>query len=147
MVLLIVHLATLMATTLMTIFSHFLTRRMKLIFNEAHLLNILFDRTKGLRKKRENHNHIIGWSVHFGVGLMMAIALYFLFLTPFLMNTFLKALGWGIFAGGLGILGWLLLFNVYGVPERTSGRAFFIQLIFAHIIFTLTCYAVFRSFS
>lgn len=83
MVLLIVHLATLMATTLMTIFSHFLTRRMKLIFNEAHLLNILFDRTKGLRKKWENHNHIIGWSVHFGVASMMAIALYFFSLPPF----------------------------------------------------------------
>lgn len=144
--LLIVLLATGSATMVMTIFSHILSWYTDYVFNEAHLLNLLFDNAKESNKRRKNINHINGWLVHIAIGLGMGIGLYFAFLTPSLMNNLLKAIAWGILAGGLGIIGWLLLFNVYGKPEKTSLKPFFVQLVFAHILFTLVCFAVFKFF-
>lgn len=144
--LLIVLLATISATVVMTIFSHIVSLNTEYIFNEAHLLNLLFDNAKESNKRRENINHTYGWLVHLAIGLGMAIGLYFAFLTPLLMNNVLKAFSWGILAGVLGIIGWFLLFNVYGKPEKTSLKHFFIQLVFAHILFSLVCFGVFKFF-
>ncbi|MFC4097281.1 hypothetical protein [Euzebyella saccharophila] len=142
--LLIVLLATGLATIVMTIFSHVLSWYTAYVFNEAHLLNLLFDNAKESKKRRKNINHINGWLVHIAIGLGMAIGLYFAYLTPFLMNNLLKAIAWGILAGALGIIGWCLLFNVYDKPEKTSLKPFFVQLVIAHILFALTCFIVFK---
>lgn len=141
---LIVLLATTSGTLLMTLFSHLLSINSELIYNEAHLLNLLFDNAKEETMRRRNLNHLHGWLVHFAIGLGMAIGLYFIHLTPGLMNTVLKAVLWGIIAGTVGVLGWLLLFNVYGIPKKASLKPFFIQLVVAHTIFTLTCFIIFK---
>lgn len=89
----------------------------------------------------------IGWLIHFcfGLGFML------LFEGLWVITSMGKSLPWAIAVGGLmgflGILGWKLLFKCYPVFHDINFKLYYIQLFFAHIIFSLTAYGIYQLYN
>jgi len=134
--------ASLVGTTLMTIFSMVLGILMSKEFSEPKLLQVMFrPKNKNLRRKNE-----IGWITHYLMGVFFAWSIWFC--TDLIGGeyTYLNALFLGVLLGLLGVVGWLLLFKFRKKPPQLDIPAFLVQLVFAHIVFSVSATAVFRFF-
>jgi len=89
----------------------------------------------------------IGLIIHFcfGLGFML------LFEGLWIITPMDKSLLWAIAIGGLmgflGILGWKLLFKCYPLFPDINFKLYYIQLFFAHIIFSLTAYGIYQLYN
>lgn len=128
------------ATFGMTGFSYILARIKDDNFREPELLNILlFTKIKRFRSKRR---HLAGWIMHFliGVALMSLFnALWhFAIIPPLYSYTMIM----GVCAGILACVGWHMLFKLSSPDPPVALKHFYLQLIFAHILFSIVGLAV-----
>lgn len=133
--------AGLVGTTLMTIFSKTLGLILAKEFSEPKLLAELFSKQRFGKKDK-----FMGWLAHYLIGIFFAWGIWFY---TFLTNgdyTYLTGMILGGLFGILGILGWWALMIVLKKPPQLDLPAFFIQLVFAHIVFGLGVILVFRNF-
>ena len=139
-------LASLVATTVMTIFSHVVSIIRNREFNEAQLLNKFIDKTKCLPEVN-NENAVWGWIIHYIIGIIVAIWIYCVFLLFAWPVTIWIGGILGFIAGVVGAVGWLGLFTFHANAPETDVKEFIIQLLMAHCIFGATIALVLGIFS
>jgi hypothetical protein len=123
-----------LATIGMTLFSYLISFLFGKNAKEPQLLNILVSRI-GVGPKDLNREHVIGWAIHFIIGLLFTV-LYFLALDLKWLNSgFTDGILYGLIAGIIGILGWKFFEVLHPDPPSSLRLLFYIQLIPAHIIF------------
>lgn len=134
-----------LGTMVMTSFSHLIEVLTGNKFNEAHLLNELINRLK-LSNVNFRNNQYLGWIIHFAIGICMAVALdcYYKYSTENV--TFWMAVGLGVVLGLIGVIGWLFMINFHSSPPKIEWNYFFVQLVIAHIIFSVTATLVLTKF-
>tara|TARA_A100000171_G_scaffold53080_1_gene76413 strand:- start:1066 stop:1500 length:435 start_codon:yes stop_codon:yes gene_type:complete len=133
---------SLVATLAMTLFSYALSYLTKSKFEEPQLLNLLVSRHKRL-KYLTSREHIIGWALHFGIGLVFVILFYVVHKLFDVSITYSFGAFFGFIAGIAGVLGWQILLYIHPDPPDFNRKLFFIQLIIAHIIFGLTIITIY----
>lgn len=129
------YLASIPATIAMTAYSYAVSKIFKKLFKEPILLGYL------LFEKRQD-SVALGWLAHFVIGAAFAwcyYCLHVLDLFPFTLSSYLLL---SVLSGVAGIFSWMVLFNVTKKRVRLDAIAFYTQLFFAHIIFTMVFYAV-----
>jgi hypothetical protein len=120
------------ATSLMTLFSHFIAAEEKKNFSEAKLLGKIEKKQLHIPKRFAIS---AGWTTHYTVGVMMTLLfeMYKLYVNkkPAAYHTMI----YGAFAGLLAIGAWSQLLKM--LPRRSGNyyKKFYMQLIFAHVIF------------
>lgn len=136
----IIIIAAFAATTQMTIFSYAIARLFNQPYDEPFLLAILLNRF-GLNNR--TINRYMGWGLHYFLGLLFVIGFQLLLDIEFLHLSWMSAIAYGIGIGIIGIIGWQAMFRLCRTAPKMEYLGFYIQLFFAHIIFSLVmvvCY-------
>lgn len=136
MELLRVIIAGISGTILMTAFSYIIARVKSQQFKEPKLLNMILRRST-YDKMNPTNNSVIGWVLHFSIGVILMTLFYVLHLTFSFKISFISIIIYGIFAGILSILSWHLMFLISPNSPDISLKEFYIQLLIAHILFAL----------
>jgi hypothetical protein len=136
MELLKVIIAGILGTVLMTGFSYIISKVKSQQFNEPRLLNMILRRSS-YDQMNPSNNSILGWVLHFSVGIILMTFFYLLHLIfPFNISI-ISIILYGILAGLLAIVSWHLMFVISPNPPKIPLNQFYIQLLIAHILFSL----------
>jgi hypothetical protein len=135
--------ATLLGTTLMTLFSYYLSSVRKKQFREPELLNESLVRLR-IMSFATSKNHAAGWFIHYVVGLLFVVCYELVIRHTSLSPT----LSFFALAGGLcgliGIAGWHITLILLPNPPVVHLKEYYIQLFVAHILFGLGAYGGYR---
>jgi len=123
------------ATSIMTLFSHFIAEEEKKNFNESKLLGKIEKKQLHVPKQFALP---AGWATHYAIGVTMTLLfeMYKLCINkkPAVYHTAI----FGTLSGLLSIGAWSQLLKM--LPKRTGNyyKKFYMQLFFAHLIFAAT---------
>lgn len=82
----------------------------------------------------------VGWAIHFAFGLLF-MGFYELAWTYSEMErTVLWSIVLGVGMGIVGILGWMVIFWMHPYPPKIRFAVYYVQLLFAHIVFSMTAF-------
>lgn len=123
-----------LGTLLMTAFSYLIPRLRARQFREPRLLNMILRRSSSDSMNPSN-NSVIGWVVHFSIGIILMTLFYMFHLIFTFEISLLSIFLYGIFAGSLSVLSWYLMFSLSPNPNKISIREFYFQLMIAHLLF------------
>lgn len=134
--------ATLIGTSLMTLFSYAVSEAYRKLFKEPVLLNLLLERA-GIVNIADSRKDAIGWILHFLIGLAFVIIYDRIWAWTDLEPSWLNGLIFGAVSGIVGILSWMIMFALHPREPRIDFKLYYWQLFFAHIIFGLGATAVY----
>jgi len=125
--------ATVVGTSVMTLFSYLMSRNQKKNFTEPDMLSeILAENTTDLSKEEAKP---IGWSAHYGVGLgFVGVYSQVWEHTP-LKPSLASGAALGAASGLIGILGWSQMFHLHHPTSSKYRQQYYAQLMAAHILF------------
>ncbi|MBB4801586.1 hypothetical protein HNP37_001647 [Flavobacterium nitrogenifigens] len=123
------------ATSAMTWFSYFVSKKFLKLYKEPVLLCTVFtelevDLSPGSKRK-------LGWLFHYLIGFLFVVGYHVVWVRNILSISLLSALILGIISGVIGIISWMFLFKITHYQTPIDYLGFYIQLFFAHIIFAL----------
>lgn len=130
---------TITGTSMMTVFSYWMSNLRKKQFREPELLNELLVRAR-LMKFVSSRNHPAGWIIHYGVGLVFVGIYHTVASFTDIELTFGYLVTAGALSGLLGIAAWHATFRIHPNPPVVDLKEFYIQLEAAHIIFGAAVY-------
>ncbi|CAN5449666.1 hypothetical protein BH23BAC3_BH23BAC3_25330 [soil metagenome] len=120
-------------TSLMTLFSYYLSYRSNKEFEEPELLNKLIHSSRLPVSVKKNP--AAGWILHYSVGTGFTVCYHFIWkrnkVNPIFKNSTLL----GGISGIIGISGWHLLFMIHSNPPSIYLRDYYLHLLAAHIVF------------
>lgn len=119
----------------MTLFSYGVSAADKENYSEPERLGQLARRLLPVINKRENQ--VIGWSAHYGVGLLFATAYAKLWENRKLKPTFINNFMLGAVSGLAAAAIWKATFKLHPLPPAMSFDKYYLQLIPAHIVFAV----------
>jgi len=137
-------LSSIFATLLMTAFSYICGYFTRHQFREPELLNQLINTS--LLPVNPRKRSWIGWVVHLIIGLLFAEILFLILRYTNLSPNLLFAVISGVVAGVFGIFGWQIMFTLNPSPPETHLNKFYLQLVIAHIIFSISFILFFVQF-
>lgn len=126
-----------LATLSMTAFSYLCSYLTGNQFKEPELLQQLLNSS---RLPVNSTNNFLGWLLHFLLGVVFAASLVFTRSYFSFYTTWIFAIIAGAIAGIIGIIGWHGMFLLNPKPPKISMKKFYLQLIIAHIIFSVTIF-------
>lgn len=130
-----------LATAGMTLFSYLLSVKKKEKFLEPLALNqLLYPKSK-----RAQAHHLMGYLVHYLVGLFFSFFYFHLFNQKIISGKWRNFTWMGFINGIIGSLGWYLSIKIHSNPPKIKLGRYFLQLIVAHIIFGIINGAIFKS--
>jgi len=137
--------SALLATSAMTAFSYIFSYILNGNFKEPQLLNYLIANfpSNNLTICRE---HIYGWFIHFLIGGLFVIIFKIISAFYAVNLSFLTGAVFGIVAGLIGIGGWAIGFSLHPKPPSINKALFYLQLIFAHLVFGIVMVSVLDFF-
>jgi hypothetical protein len=122
-------------TTFMTVFSYAVSVMEKENFSEPERLGQLAHRLLPTLKKKEDK--LIGWSAHYGAGLLFSAAYDWIWSRKKLEPSFKNNLILGGISGLAAVAIWKAIFKMHPLPPRLSFDKYYLQLVPAHIVFAV----------
>lgn len=135
----------LLSTAFMTAFSYLWGLVTFTLTKEPVLLNILLRRSD-LSSGTVSKTDVRGWFLHFLIGMVFILIIFLLWDFDVIRYSIRNAIIFGFLAGIVGAAGWKFMFAMTDPPPRINYINYYVQLIFAHIIFGITAYFVYRYF-
>ncbi|TQD39408.1 hypothetical protein [Haloflavibacter putidus] len=133
MIFLKIILGSICATTIMTVFSYIYEEMNKGMFKEPQLLNFLVRNSSLSFFPRRSH--ILGWGLHYSIGLVFAIGFELLLFYQIINFSVGRALIFGFVIGIIGIIGWNIMFRLSKKPEAFNSIPFYRHILIAHLLF------------
>ena len=132
----------LVGTTMMTIFSYLISVGFQKLYKEPVLLKyVLLKSGTSLTKKETAAG---GWILHYAIGILFIAIYHFLWKLDIVALSWINGLMLGIASGVVGVLGWFIMFKISEFKSDIDFAGYYIQLLFAHIIFALSAVAVYK---
>ncbi|PXY46670.1 hypothetical protein [Flavobacterium hydrophilum] len=128
-------LATIAATSAMTLFSYAISASFRELYKEPVLLTFLLTQLKidvSIKTKAT-----LAWVLHYFIGFIFVLIYHFLWANNILKLSILNAILLGSISGIIGITGWMIMFKLADYKPNIDFKGYYIQLFFAHIIFGL----------
>jgi len=129
------------AVPIMTLFSVIWGKTTNNLFSEPHLLaqiiNKVYSKKIPFRKAL-----LMGWILHFIIGFIFLGLYEFLWFVFSLEKLILMSIPFGLLSGFIGVLGWKILYKIVDYDTRFSHLHYYIHLIFAHVVFSVTAVLV-----
>ena len=125
--------ATIEATSAMTLFSYAVSASFRELYKEPVLLTFLLAQLKievSLKSRAT-----LAWLLHYFIGFIFVLIYHFLWVNDILKLSILNALLLGSISGIIGIIGWMIMFRLADYKPNIDFKGYYIQLFFAHIIF------------
>ena len=143
-VLLQILMATIAATSLMTLFSYIISASARELYKEPVLLTYILSSLK--IEVTPPTKTFLAWLLHYIIGLAFVVAYHFLWVYHVVEMSWPAAFVLGALSGIIGILGWVLMFILVPQKPNIDFTGYYVQLFFAHIIFGLTAFFVYQLF-
>lgn len=124
-----------LGTVAMTSFSKLLSTAMKENYSEPDHLCGLIERLFPMIK--ENNAQMAGWASHLLAGLSFTLAYVKAWKSGAIKENAVNSASLGVVNGLIGIIMWKLSFKIYKFGPSLDTRNYYLQLIPAHIIFSL----------
>jgi hypothetical protein len=134
------------STSCMTLFSYGMAAVFRQQFREPKLLNILAIRLKILNAS-SGKNHPVGWVIHYVIGVLFVALIEWIRETAGFSPLPLYYIVAGTSCGLIGVVMWFITFRIHPNPPKLRYRAFYIQLILAHITFGLALWCCLTVFA
>jgi len=136
--------ATIAATSLMTLFSYAVSAAAREVFKEPLLLMYVlsFLHIQAPPKTKS----ILAWILHYFIGLLFVLGYYILWNYGIMEVSWWSTFILATCIGGIGILGWMFLFNLIDHRPTINYKGYYTQLFIAHIIFSITVFIVYSIF-
>lgn len=133
--------ASIAATSAMTLFSYIISKSFRELYKEPVLLTFILSKLNlDLSIKTKT---ILAWLLHYFIGLIFVIIYHILWFYNILKLSLLSALLLGAVSGIVGIISWMLMFKITDHKPQIDFKGYYIQLFFAHIIFGITAALVY----
>lgn len=133
--------ATLTATSLMTLFSYVVSWMFGQPFKEPLLLAILLN---NLHLADNTINRVLGWILHYLLGLVFVIGFEFIINAGWGGINADTAMVYGASIGLIGIIGWQVMFNLSNKKPSMDYIGYYMQLFIAHIVFAFTTVGTYK---
>ena len=143
-ILLQILISTIAATSAMTLFSYVISASFRELYKEPVLLTYLL--TKFHVEVSPQTKTVLAWLLHYIIGLLFVIAYHFVWAYNIVEFSWRIALLFGAISGIIGILGWIILFEIVPQKPNIDFKGYYLQLFFAHVIFGLTAFWVYKMF-
>ncbi len=127
-------LPSIVATSVMTLFSYLIARSAKSNFSEPALL------AKIERKKLDISKPFslpAAWATHYSVGILMVLLFNIIWRTFNIKQINQRILISSLLGGGIAIVSWRFLFTMLTRRSSSYYRKFYTQLFVAHVIFAI----------
>lgn len=142
--LLTIIMTTLTATTAMTLFSYTISIGFRELYKEPVLLGYSL---KSLNiSLSQSTKTLLGWIFHYIIGLLFVIGYHLVWYYGILEQTWLSGLILGAISGIIGIVSWVIIFNMSKYVPNIDFKGYYLQLFFAHVIFGLVAFGVYTMF-
>jgi hypothetical protein len=128
--------SSLAATSMMTMFSYFISESNRRNFKEPQLLGVLLK--EALPNSKKNLAITAGWVTHYTVGLVWALAYSYLFEKSRKQPDFKDGLVLGGLSGLIGAGVWKLAFRIHPNPPEIAFDKFYRHLLLAHLVYMLS---------
>lgn len=125
--------ATIAATSAMTLFSYVISASFRELYKEPVLLTFLLAQLKIDVSTKTKAT--LAWLLHYFIGFIFVLIYHFLWVNNILKLSILNALLLGSISGIIGIIGWMIMFRLADYKPNIDFKGYYIQLFFAHIIF------------
>jgi len=137
-------LASIAATSAMTLFSYIISASFRELYKEPVLLTYILNKLNlDLSTKTKA---VLAWILHYFIGLIFVVAYHILWFYNILDLSFLSVLFLGAASGIIGIIGWMFMFKITDHKPRIDFKGYYIQLFFAHVIFAITATLTYSLF-
>lgn len=133
--------ATVAATSAMTLFSYILSAGFKELYKEPLLLKYLLMKLKIAVSDRVKE--ILAWGIHYAIGFVFVLGYYLLWVNGIILFTILVGMGLGAICGIIGIISWMIMFKLARFEQKAGDKGYYFQLFVAHIIFGVTAILTF----
>lgn len=134
---------TIVATTIMTLFSVLASSLTENQFNEPFILAVLFGNIG--QNVLTACQLILGYILHYAIGLAFVLIFVFLWKKFNIRPSFLSGAVFGFVTGIMGIAAWMITFKSHPDPPVINYTLFYAQLLVAHIIFGFTSAITYKS--
>jgi len=136
--------ASIAATSAMTLFSYAISKSFRELYKEPVLLTFVLSKLK--LDLSLNTKAILAWLVHYLIGLIFVVIYHILWYYNILDLSVLSAILLGALSGIIGIISWMFLFKITDYKPKIDFKGYYIQLFFAHVLFGLTAALVYYLF-
>lgn len=124
--------ATVVGTSVMTLFSYLISRNQKRNFTEPDVLSEILAENNSLSKDEAKP---IGWGTHYGIGLAFTGAYSQVWEHTPIKPSLASGAALGALSGLVGILGWTQMFHLHHPTSSNYRKQYYAQLMAAHIVF------------
>lgn len=142
MIVLEILIVTVFATVALTMFSYILSFWLLYNFKEPQILAMLVHK---LRIDAYSAN-ITGWILHFTAGLAFVLCYRFWWFSHAALMTYTWAVMFGLVSGIVAIIIWALTFRLHPRHIKLNKIVFYIQLLPAHIVFSVSAFFIYKNF-
>ena len=132
------------ATTVMTLFSYVVSGSTRELYKEPVLLTFILSSLKIEVSARTKI--FLGWFLHYVIGTAFVLVYHVLWFYDIAEVSWLLALLFGAISGLIGIIGWILMFEIIPTKPNIDFDGYYLQLFVAHIIFAAVAFVVYRFF-
>ena len=136
--------ASIAATSAMTLFSYAISKSFRELYKEPVLLTFVLSKFK--LDLSLNTKAILAWLVHYLIGLIFVVIYHILWYYNILDLSVFSAILLGALSGIIGIISWMFLFKITDYKPKIDFKGYYIQLFFAHVLFGLTAALVYYLF-
>ncbi|WP_428229432.1 hypothetical protein [Flavobacterium sp.] len=136
--------ASIAATSAMTLFSYAASASFRELYKEPVLLTFML--TKLHIDVSIKTKATLAWLLHYAIGLLFVLGYYLLWVHDILPISFLTAFLLGFVSGIIGIVGWMIMFKMSHHQPDIDFKGYYFQLLLAHIVFGLVATAVYSLF-
>lgn len=124
---------TIIGTSIMTLFSYYLSGKLNNQFKEPVLLNKLLRATYLF--KNSGKNSPTGWVLHYFIGAVFTIGSHLFWKTARIKPSLQSGALLGLMYGVTGIAGWHLIFKLHPNPPMIDLQEYYLHLLAAHVLF------------
>lgn len=128
-------LASLAATSVMTLSSYVISTSLKELYNEPVLLAMVFANMNF--KISIESKKILGWLTHYCIGFIFVVSYHFIWKHAILEMEIIDTFILGVASGVIGIVSWMFLFKFTHYNPDIDYKGYYIQLFLVHIFFAV----------
>jgi hypothetical protein len=143
-ILLQILLSSIAATSIMTLFSYAVSSSAREVYKEPVLLTYILSALH--LEVSPNLKTILGWFIHYLIGICFVAGYHYLWFNEFLEVSWSVSILLGVITGIIGIISWIILFEIIPVRPNIDYKGYYIQLFIGHVIFSLVAFIVYKLF-
>ncbi|MCD0467286.1 hypothetical protein [Flavobacterium sp. ENC] len=143
-ILLQIIISSIVATSVMTLFSYAVSAAAREIYKEPVLLTYVLHKANiDISSKTKI---ILGWFLHYLIGFLFVLVYHLLWYYEFLEISWTVSILFGVISGIIGIVSWIILFEIIPQKPNIDYKGYYIQLLLAHVIFAVSSFMVYKVF-